>query len=104
MTRLVNGLPDRTGKKAGEFIVVQEPSPEGNRCLKTDVAIAKSKNWNTLKYNTDIHKTVPYEGEEPIPYAVTLTKEGEVAVLAQNKVKDRIIRNDKQECMFRCLC
>ena len=82
MTRLVNGLPDRTGKKAGEFIVVQEPSPEGNRCLKTDVAIAKSKNWNTLKYNTDIHKTVPYEGEEPIPYAVTLTKEGEGTLTA----------------------
>ena len=45
MTRLVKSLPDRTGKAAREFIVVQEPAPEGNRCLKTDVAIAKGKNW-----------------------------------------------------------
>ena len=28
--------------------------------------------------------------------------EVEVAVLAQNKAKDRIIRNVNQECMFRC--
>ena len=45
ITRLVKSLPDRTDKEAGEFIVVQEPAPEGNRCLKTDVAIAKGKNW-----------------------------------------------------------
>ena len=81
MTRLVNSLPDRTGKAAGEIVVVQSDA-ESNRCLKSDVAIAKSKNWNTLKYNTDIHKTVPYEGEEPIPYAVTLTKEGEGTLTA----------------------
>ena len=28
--------------------------------------------------------------------------EVEVAVLGQNKAKDRIIRNVNQECMFRC--
>ena len=82
MTRLVNSLPDRMGTEAGEFAVVQEPSPEGNRCLKTDVAIAKSKNWNTLKYKSDTEESVPYEGEEPIPYAVTLTKEGEGTLTA----------------------
>ena len=41
MTRLVNSLPDRTGKKAGEFAVVQEPAPEGNICLKSDVDVYK---------------------------------------------------------------
>ena len=82
MTRLVNSLPDRMGMEAGEFTVVQEPSPESNRCLKSDVAIAKSKNWNTQKYNSDTKEFVPYEGEEPIPYAVTLTKEGEGTITA----------------------
>ena len=77
MTRLVNSLPDRTGKKAGRFTVVQEPDLEGNICLKSDVAIAKGKNWHTLKYNSDTEEAVVYEGAEPIPYAVTLTKEGE---------------------------
>ena len=82
MTRLVNGLPDLTGKNPGEFTVLQEPDLEGNICLKSDVAIAKGKNWNTLKYNSDIEEYVAYEGEEPIPYAVTLTKEGEGTLTA----------------------
>ena len=77
MTRLVNSLPDHTGKVAGEFVVIQEPAPEGNRCLKKHVAIAKGKNWDVKKYNTDDAQFVAYEGEEPIPYAVTLTKVGE---------------------------
>ena len=82
MTRLVNSLPDRTGKDVGRFTVMQEPLPEGNRCLKTDVAIAKGKNWNTLKHKSDLEEYVAYEGEEPIPYAVTLTKEGEGTITA----------------------
>lgn len=82
MTRLVNGLPDLTGKNPGEFTVLQEPDLEGNICLKSDVAIAKGKNWNTLKYNSDTEEYVAYEGEEPIPYAVTLTKEGEGTLTA----------------------
>ena len=82
MTRLVNGLPDLTGKNPGEFTVLQEPDLEGNICLKSDVAIAKGKNWITKKYNSDIEAYVAYEGEEPIPYAVTLTKEGEGTLTA----------------------
>ena len=82
MTRLVNSLPDRTGMDDGVFTVVQEPRPEGNRCLKTHVAIAKGKNWNTYKYKSDTYDYVLYEGEEPIPYAVTLTKEGEGTLTA----------------------
>ena len=81
MTRLVNSLPDRTGKYAGEIVVVQSDA-ESNRCLKSDVAIAKGKNWNTQKYNSDTEESVAYEGEEPIPYAVTLTKEGEGTLTA----------------------
>ena len=82
MTRLVNSLPDRTGREAGDFTVVQEPDPEGNICLKSDVAIAKSKNWNIKKYYSDTNEYVAYEGAEPIPYAVTLTKEGEGTLTA----------------------
>ena len=83
MTRLVNSLPDRTGKKAGRFTVVQEPDLEGNICLKSDVAIAKGKNWNTLKYESDTQNSVPYEGaEDAQPLKVTLTKEGEGTLTA----------------------
>ena len=83
MTRLVNSLPDRTGKRAGKFTVVQEPAPEGNICLKSDVAIAKGKNWNTLKYKSNTKKYVAYEGEEETqPLKVTLTKEGEGTLTA----------------------
>ena len=80
MTRLVNSLPDRTGKRAGKFTVVQEPAPEGNICLKSDVAIAKGKNWNTLKYKSDTRKYVAYEGAQSLK--VTLTKEGEGTLTA----------------------
>ena len=80
MTRLVNSLPDRTGKRAGKFTVVQEPAPEGNICLKSDVAIAKGKNWNTLKYKSDTRKYVAYEGANSLK--VTLTKEGEGTLTA----------------------
>ena len=80
MTRLVNSLPDRTGKKAGKFTVVQEPALEGNICLKSDVAIAKGKNWKTLKYKSDTRKYVAYEGANSLK--VTLTKEGEGTLTA----------------------
>ena len=82
MTRLVNSLPDRTGKEAGTFTVVQEPDLEGNICLKSDVAIAKGKKWVTLKYKSDTKESISYGGAEPIPYAVTLTKEGEGTLTA----------------------
>ena len=83
MTRLVNSLPDRIGKKAGKFTVVQEPALEGNICLKSDVAIAKGKNWNTLKYKSDTDEDVAYEGaEDAHPLKVTLTKEGEGTLTA----------------------
>ena len=83
MTRLVNSLPDRTGKEAGKFTVVREPDLEGNICLKSDVAIAKGKNWNTLKYKSDTKESVPYEGaEDAQPLKVTLTKEGEGTLTA----------------------
>ena len=70
MTRLVNSLPDRTGRKAGSFTVVREPGLEGNICLKSDVAIAKGKNWNTYKYKSDTNKYVAYEGS---PYIMFTT-------------------------------
>ena len=79
MTRLMNSLPNRTGQKTGELIVFQEPLPEGNRCLKSDVFIAMGKNWKTLKINLDKDpwETDNYEGFVPTYYKVTLTTEGE---------------------------
>ena len=81
MTRLVNSLPNLPGWNTGKIVVVKEPSPEGNRCLKSDVAIAKSKNWYTYKYYNGEY--VDYEGEEDAqPLKVTLTKEGEGTITA----------------------
>ena len=83
MTRLVNSLPNRTGKNASTFFVVQEPDLEGNICLKSDVAIAKGKNWDTRKYKSDTNQSIPYEGaEDAHPLKVTLTKEGEGTITA----------------------
>ena len=81
MTRMVNSLPDRTGKEAGEFIVVQDPAPEGNVCLKSDVAIAEGKHWNAKIIDSRSDETSSYEGADPITYAVTFTKEGEGTLL-----------------------
>ena len=80
MTRLVNSLPDRTGKYIGQIVVVQSDA-ESNRCLKSDVAIAKGKNWYTLKYKSDTGECVPYEGAIAT-YRVSLTKEGEGTITA----------------------
>ena len=71
MTALVNGLPDRRGKVSGIFQVIgNNAKTDGNICLKSDVAIAKGKNWSVQSFFGD------YEGEDPT-YSVTLTKEGE---------------------------
>ena len=71
MTALVNGLPDRRGKEPGMFQVIgNNAKTDGNICLKSDVAIAKGKNWSVQAFSGD------YEGEDP-SYSVTLTKEGE---------------------------
>ena len=71
MTALVNGLPDRMDKEPGRFQVIGEDAKtDGNICLKSDVAIAKGKNWSVISFSGD------YEGEDPT-YSVTLTKEGE---------------------------
>ena len=75
MTRLVNSLPDLTGKDAGRFIVVQEPAPESNICLQSDVAIAKGKNWITLKYKSDTNKSVAYEGADNTGVETTVTQQ-----------------------------
>ena len=64
MTQLVKTLSDRTGLAQGIFIP--------GKCLKSDVAIAKAKNWSAQDRKGNL-----YEGEDPITYIVTLSKEGE---------------------------
>ncbi|WP_304287393.1 C10 family peptidase [Porphyromonas uenonis] len=78
MTELVNGLPDRRGKVSGIFQVIgNNAKTDGNICLKSDVAIAKGKNWSVQSFFGD------YEGEDPIvTYIVTLSKEGEGTLTA----------------------
>ena len=52
MTNLVNSLPDRTGKTAGDFMVYATgDSREENVITKADVAIAKAKNWNVIDWD-----------------------------------------------------
>ena len=78
MTELVNGLPNRMGKAPGKFRVIgMDAKTDGNICLKSDVAIAKGKNWSIHSFSGD------YEGEDPIvTYIVTLSKEGEGTLTA----------------------
>ena len=54
MTQLVKTLSDRTGQEEGSFVP--------GKCLKSDVAIAKAKNWEVK----DIYGN-PYEGEDNSP-------------------------------------
>lgn len=82
MTRMVNSLPMRQPEDYASLTVVSDTETEGNFCLKSDVAIAKSKNWLVFKFNTDTYKEEPYEGEEAKTFAVTLTKEGEGTLTA----------------------
>ena len=44
----------------------------------------------------------PRQSSRIVTTNVEESAEVEVAVLGQNKAKDRIIRNVNQECMFRC--
>ena len=44
----------------------------------------------------------PRQSSRIVATNVEESAEVEVAVLGQNKAKDRIIRNVNQECMFRC--
>ena len=53
-------------------VIGLDAKTDGNICLKSDVAIAKGKNWSVQSFFGD------YEGEDPIvTYIVTLSKEGE---------------------------
>ena len=68
MTQLVNGLPDRQGKEAGFFVVHSIFPEDETRCLKSDVAIAKAKNWDVVQVSAidgyGRYKFEPYEGED----------------------------------------
>lgn len=57
MTALVNNLPDRNGKNAGSFKVIDTWSNDGNVITAVQVAIATGKNWPVL--NSDGN---PYPG------------------------------------------
>lgn len=77
MTQLVHSLceKDRAPDK-GTFAVMSNDPNEGNLCLKSDLAIAQAKNWNTLEVNTTNGTSTPCEGEgeEPQRYAVSFTQ------------------------------
>ncbi len=46
MTKLVNSLPNRTGKSPGTFSVMDSGSSEKNQCSPSDISIVRDKNWN----------------------------------------------------------
>lgn len=66
MTRLVKSLPNRKGQDTGQFLVLQYPRSDQNYCLTSDVAIAKTKNWDTqvLLFFDDSMARSAYAGEE----------------------------------------
>ena len=89
MVELVNSLPNRQGKQNGQFRVVNEKSSkEGNVCLKSDVALAKSKGWQPEHYTTYLTWESPgsaqgwrsYEGSGEDPYVVQVKKTGEGSI------------------------
>ena len=70
-------------------------SPKGNRNL--DAEIRQVNDERCMAY--------PVRSRQSSRIVTTNVEESaevEVAVLAQNKAKDRIIRSVNQECMFRC--
>lgn len=77
MTLLIKSLADRSQKSTkGKFKVHFNPTQrpqDGNVCLKSDVALATSKNW-TVSYADQELKDPAYEGEEaPLNGSITLT-------------------------------
>ena len=88
MLELVNSLPSRQGKQNGQFRVVDEKSSkEGNVCLKSDVALAKSKGWRPEHYTTYLtwesgaaQGWRSYEGSGEDPYVVQVKKTGEGSI------------------------
>ena len=88
MLELVNSLPSRQGKQNGQFRVVDEKSSkEGNVCLKSDVALAKSKGWQPEHYTTYLtwesgaaQGWRSYEGSGEDPYVVQVKKTGEGSI------------------------
>ena len=79
MTRLVNSLPRLTSANAGIFIAVRNIM-ENNVCLASDVAIAKSKYWNTKMTNLKGTETSDYKGTHVISFT-TAKKVGETVEL-----------------------
>ena len=67
MTDMVNSLPKRTNFEPGTIIVYDQTySYEGNVCLKSDVAAARARNWQTYELAADgSAQTIIYEGQNP---------------------------------------
>ncbi len=87
MRQLVNSLPDRTGLEGGIFVVYSDGSlgPEGNVCLKSDVAIARAKNWeaNLARVENGRLYLSSYDGVDPTKtFAVTFAKVGKGTLIA----------------------
>ena len=77
MTQLIKSLADRSQKSTkGKFKVHFNPTQrpqDGNVCLKSDVALATSKNWAVSYADQDLNDPA-YEGEEaPLNGSITLT-------------------------------
>lgn len=65
MTKMMQSLPQLTEKDYGTLIVHDASYiHNANICLKSDVAIARSKYWVTCELNEDMDP-IPYDGEDP---------------------------------------
>ena len=67
MTNTINSLPKRPNGDLGTLIVYDQTYDyEGNVCLKSDVAAARAKNWETYKLASDgSAEIIIYEGQDP---------------------------------------
>lgn len=65
MTKMMQSLPQLTETNNGTLIVHDASYiHNANICLKSDVAIARSKYWVTCELNEDM-EPIPYDGEDP---------------------------------------
>ena len=63
MQAIVEALPDRQGKAAGRFVVINgKADSEVNECTKEQVAHCTAKGWSVYNYNGDSLNMLPYEG------------------------------------------
>ena len=80
MKQLISSLPDRTGQSKGKMLVFEGNIDDANRCLISDVAKAREKNWQMQQWFAG--RIVPYAGYGELPEG------GKITILTDKKAGD----------------